>query len=340
MEGGSRGERINAAMGKIDSPVIEHYNPKYLSGGGEHLVFEIPGRDKVVAKINHMLLGAQLEFVARRGIGPTYDSYLQGLVEQKAKVRMRLNNYFPGHLLSERDTVGTIPVSQDLIAEVFPDSAESINSAIKTELTDIKTIIRIQEKLPPEAIDTKTARSFNFRRLEFVRNISATDYEELSEYLIGPKPDVSDEEMRKLFIDIAGPEIRGLYELAIQHEDIEKAIEDFLTRAAKYTNETGNILDLSGRNNVIFFDDDGQPTYLMPDVVYPSSDTANNSMEVFQVDLSRLRGQYSKPSTLLIDTLNYTRTINGLCELLGLPDRISILSKEAIDWQTIINSVR
>ena len=105
----------------------------------------------------------------------------------------------------------------------------------------------------------------------------------------------------------------------VLHELIEKIIS--------YTERTGEILDIAGDDNIIFFQKDNMWSYILVDAKYPGN---NDVMRGLKLNLDKLKYEIETEEigeNILLNAFNYIRTINGIAEQLGIKARISVGSE-------------
>ncbi len=332
-----QGERIQQGIESIDSSVIDHYKPKYIGMGGEQVVFEVPKNPSVVVKVHKRLIEEYLQFVNLQGIelGEITDDAedkLEDVLENFRELRKGVEEYFPGHTLKQKEYIGKVPINQEIINEIIDDSHKDISSK---KVGDVYTVLRIQERLPEYALD-EDAKSFCGKYVEMgMKDIDRETYERhFHEFIADQESDVFDQE---LFLSMVPRDTKDILLQSRDQEELENVLKDFVIRAIRMANETGHIIDLAGERNVIFYmNEEGNWAYIMPDAVYPSM----SRLSLIKLAQEWVKNRWNANGSslnALMNTLLFTRTLNGAARFLGLPDRVNAFDDEYPDPNQLYN---
>jgi|GEM_PF-2925995 hypothetical protein len=317
-------ERATQELRDMDNEFIQRYKPVFLGAGGEHVVFGIPGRERTVFKVlKHSLWSTIQENIAAGKPITTMPEYatpeaVDAYLEREWQRFRTFKRYFPDSTLQEKVFVTRVPITRSLIQELAPHlKPEEIN--IGDGEFEVPAIVRVQEKVDLESLQNKT--SFHWKYIEY-KEQSET---ELLRYerLISANVDlVEGEEYKEHEIDCTH-EVARLLVAAKNDASLKKALQDFVTRAISYTTEVGDMLDLAGDNNVVFYKDGGAWKYLCVDAMYPSDESWTLSKEAVAIwntgeDLD------NEERHAILNGINYARTLNQLAIQLGLSCRLSL----------------
>lgn len=328
-----------------DHSMVKKYEPKFLARGGEHIVYEIPGRPNVVVKVEassmkriqryNEVLKQPLDAMQPEMLAPVQD-YLEGHRKRYA----RLTEHFgKEHVLGQKEFLLKVPVTPDILNELYggqpPKGAE--------ETKESWAMVRVQKRAP----------EFN----DPVRKTVVSGYAETGT----PDPDTYARATRALaegdehtevssmeFRSLVPEKFRELLEIADTDDALKAVLRDFTERAMRYANETGEILDLAGADNVTVFKKDGAWQYRLVDALYP---TGTNQSRVSMLDSAK---SFAKDAVdgktldegktnVLMNTVNFLRTINGLAREVGATERIALLpegSRGKVDFLTLLKPVK
>ena len=321
-----------------NADLVSRYRPEFLDRGGDHLVYRIPSHPRVVVKVSWRKIKDAL-----------YDCYCQGKtsddamrehahlrfsddIAQKNRDVWNLKRYFGAeHVLSERRYLLRVPVSTELLEELFrndyqgrvlPEAAKSVKEvwthvAVQTFCKKARDPGRltfsygasVEDRHPPRTLYTLITRQLLTR--------SAAPFD-TAEFL-------------RLQDGSVGRYLSALLERAIEDSSLADALRDFLLRAIDYANAEGRTLALGGRDNVIFFRRQGSWTYVLMDAMPVPSEPA---LRCYAAEVTRLARSGAEPTKGAVDNiirvLNFVRAVNGSAHALAMETRISL--PEAPEW--------
>jgi hypothetical protein len=307
----------------------EKYSPVFLGAGGENLVYEIPGRPDLVVKANKKTIYDTLVKDPMSDVYTEEDIGRSGaLRELKTKLEYdrdalrELREYFGGHLLKQRKFLKKVPVTQDILKGIEDQfDAKGRNANIfPTDAQEAWTILTLQEKitLPENALAPNTAyveRAFVERKWD-KDAVKREEYEKNTDMLLNSETVL--ETTGEDFIKFMRMEpLAKLAERMKSDDGLRAAVKDFVTRAIAYASDTGEVLDVVGSGNIVFYQQDGAWTYLLVDPIYPFDDhVLKRGREAYTSGKSRTEFSGREMNTLLHSVV-FTRYINGLALLLN-----------------------
>jgi hypothetical protein len=123
-------------------------------------------------------------------------------------------------------------------------------------------------------------------------------------------------------------------------------VKDFVEKAISFAEEHGEILDIVGDDNVIFTQGkNGEWDYKLVDALFPAPPPPNGRLSEAKDILEKIQNDQlisERERRSLINTLNFTRAINGLASCLEVDNRIDITPPEnvPIPTGTLLETVR
>lgn len=315
----------------VEHEVVMQYKPKFLARGGDHLVYEAEGHPETVIKASTFKIKDVLMDNAERGlsldaISDEMRASLDKEIEEKnAQIRQYREYFGTEHTLSERRYVMQVPVSLEIIEEIFVGDwkdrqpPQGIN-----DIQDAWTAAVIQKKAPEISDPNHLGLYFGGFIEERKEQPDATEYEELNNAFLGKKS-IAPEDLDLFFKTQDNPKTHALADLVVKAEEdpaLKTAIQDIIRKSIRFAEETGNILALAGEDNVILYPKEGGWNYLLVDAIPLYNDPifrlAKEAKErsESQEDLS------SQDKAYITRALNFARTMNGLAAALGLEERL------------------
>ena len=331
-----------------DHRLYERYRPTLAGSGGEQIVYTVPQFPKQVIKVSRRIL--QRTLVQQKGVIPDTPQKeknllraLEGDVLGEQEAYKRLERHFERrHLLAERVTKMRLPVTQDLLQDCFGDKAPIVPGG----MANLPFVVRIQEKVSDRILEHGLDASSGYAENRVSESVhDQENYASGSIRWLSDSPSETPFDL-DLFLQCQGStELASLIERANQDNDLREAVQDFVMRAVEFTQTEGQILDLAGERNVVFYQDETSKSwsYLLIDASFPDRvkgriDIATGALENY------LEHQELEEVELfaLLNALNYARTINGLADALGMKERINLLQNRyvtidprVIDWNEL-----
>lgn len=346
--------RAEFAMDPNDHRLYKRYQPKLAGHGGEQAVYVVPRFPHQVIKVNFRLLKPLLDQYPLPETPAQEKALLQKLggevLGQQAAYERLVSIFGREHLLAERVTKMRLPVTQALVEDVLGESAPNLpDSGV-----NFPFVVRIQELVPQYILDTGLDMRSGYAEKHINDSLEKESYARGSLRWLSDEPDDTPFDP-ELFLECQGSTaLANLINVAKTEPALKLVIVDFLEKAMEYTRVTGLILDLAGENNVVFFQDaeTKEWDYRLIDASFPDRTKgqigiATGALENY-IDREKLTEiEYMA----LYNALNYTRTVNGLADAMGMSERINLLHNKhisidlsVIDWdelrQYLVTQVR
>ena len=312
----SRAEAIQQDLKEVEAyPFIGKYKPAFLGEGAEHAVFEIPGKPNIVAKIRTGEGAKIIEYNQRHRLRPeviaalVQENMAEAMKEDENRFQL-LREYFSNSVLNEWQIVMQVPMTNELARTLFGIAVPHYDGM---DSYTIPMRVRFQERIPKEA-QTREAVDLRFRYIE-KSPITNEMYERLHGVLDGA---ISGEEYLSAF-----EEGEAIIKTLRENDGAKRALRDFVKRAIQYSEETGEAFDLAGQHNVILFDDKGTWRVILPDGMYPQKDLWRDAKGVAEAYTTQ-KEMNAHDANVLMNGINYARTINALADLAGIKERLFI----------------
>lgn len=335
------GEVIDEELAKIQrEQLIEKYQPKFLGYGGEQIVFSFPNHDSVVAKVHKHKLGDII--IENLEAGIPLDQMTDKWREKNAKdlvlekgANKELKKYFGKATLQERPYVMKVPVTKTLLKTADQDH---LVDQFPVGTHYVQALVRIQEKAPDEAIsDEAFSPSARYKEKEILDSVGMKLYQDMNGALLDGRGEVTEE----IEIGVGGM-IRDLTNEMREDEGLKDVVKDFVENAIRYSEETGEMLDIVGEKNVSFYKKDGKWTYTLIDAKYPMRGSFEKAKEVL--------GRFQKGEMMsrqdqgdILNMLSYIRSINLLArvsdsdKLLRISERN--LANESVNFYNLTHRI-
>lgn len=328
---GSRAGDIDNELRKIEGEaVLEKYTPSFLGEGGQHVVFEIPNHPEVVAKVDREALEATIEACLERGVPfeeppEATRKWIERTVLENREAVGLLREYFGDAVLKERQLVMDIPMTTNLLRVVAGDHMPELSEGVR----HITVPVRIQEKIPQETIEGSIDVGFQY--LENSK-ITGEEYARLHGVLTGG---LSGREYLSVF-----PSGKQLLAAIDEHPELVEVLKKFTNDAARYTEDTGEMLDLAGlKNALVYQGKDGKWQLRLPDALYPERYQWGPAREAMDTVVNG--GDIDGPeSFVLMNGLNYSRFMNALAESTGATSRLRLSHGEVADPARLLDKIR
>lgn len=305
---------VESEFAQLDQEsLVEKYKPQFLGAGGEQVVFEFPNHPNIVAKVHKHILAASAFRNIRAGLPletlpKDFEEGKKRFMEQEKEVNKDLKRIFGrDSVLAERPYGMFVPVTKELMQAVVPDFREEFPEGVH----QVYTLVRLQERAPEEALDQMSLETRStYLEMEELDAEGRLDYELANETLLDDNGPLTEE-----IIEQVGRGMEDFIEELQQDDSLKGAARDFVERAIRFTNETGEQLDLAGEKNAVFYKNEDEWKYLLIDAKYPNRQAygfAQRSLEKFNHNPHDLS---THDVIRILNALTYTRTLNLLAKL-------------------------
>jgi len=284
-----------------ENELVERYHPKFLDRGGDHLVYELIEHPDVVVKASTFRIKDILTANSESGV--PLDSLLEDLkakieaeLKEKDQQYRNLRNYFGNeHTLAERRYLMKVPVTGDILFDIFKDDWKNRLPPLGSlSMEEVWSSVVIQKRA--EAISDPSHLSLNFEGF-----LEEGKYDDTA--------------------------INNILAQAEQDPVLKDSLKEFVSKAVSYANETGNILAMAGKDNIIFYKDGDAWNYLLVDALPIHNEPVFKESQ--KISQKIMNGERITPheKTLLMKGANFVRTVNNLAEVLGMEERLELAGK-------------
>jgi hypothetical protein len=332
-ESGSESRDLTYLEGMVH-PLLEKYPASYLAKGGEHFVFEVEKAD-APERMRDVVIKASIKhtrWLERYGADtPENLERLPDGIQKKMKELIRIDrkkymtftSYFGRKNVSpQRKFLMKVPMSEATTKIVFGKSEMA-----PKEAWTVVTVQKRAKELEPEYEEKRFDLGATY--VEMRENIDTDAYAEVSARLFSGDPESKQEKAEDLsFID---ERTQDLLNFAVREPSLKEALIDFVQKAIAYTEDTKEILDLVGNDNVFFVYDkmpDGSRKWRYKIVDGYSAREISQLVVEAEKAVSKFvtkREMDGSGAADYMNVANYARTINAMAGHLGIPERLHLL---------------
>jgi hypothetical protein len=323
-------------LSDIDHELVLKYEPKFIAKGGEHIVYEAAGHPDVVVKVASESLRTTIDWNAQHdlpmdSLPNEIDIRAREYIKEEARRFQQLKAYFGAeHVLSQKKFLSKVPVTEDALNNLYEGHPPLKGS-------EAWAVIAIQKRAEELSDPDHLALVAGYAEQGEVSDEgwkAATDHLIFGESMETPLRENE-------FLEVQSNErIKALLKEAESDTDLKDSLKELIEKSIIYTEETGEILDLIGDDNIVFSKKDGKWNYRLVDALYPHSTKMVERAKAIILKLSTGTGIDESEQNVLMNAFNYIRTINGLAEQLGVEKRLSIVPKgmgnEVVDYLKLI----
>jgi hypothetical protein len=326
-------ERPNNPYNKLpaEHEAVIQYQPRFLARGGDHLVYEAEGHPDTVIKASTFKIKDVLMDNATRGlpldsISDDRRALLDKEIKEKnAQIRLYREYFGAEHTLSERRYVMQVPISPEIIQEIFIDDWKDRTppEGIDT-IQNAWTAAVIQKKAPEISDPNHLDLYFGGFIEERKEQSDSEEYEKLNNTFLGRNP-ITEEDLDLFFKTQDNPKTHALADLLAKAEEnpqLKAAIKDFLQKTIRFAQDTGNILALAGEDNVILSPKDGEWNYLLVDAIPLYNEPIYELGKQAQERAEKGEELTQQDKAFITRARNFVRTINGLAASLNIQERL------------------
>lgn len=325
-----RAAEVHDVMARTRSKTIEHYQPELLGEGGEHAVFVMAPNlsdRKTVVKLHRFTTMLTLRRNLERGTPLDYLTDDERVILDKrleavrASIR-RFRLYFGDAALAERVSVAKVPVTQALL-RTLTSPRDSGLLELPKGTSETLAVLAVQERAPEEAFG-KDSFDLRTRYLEQDRKSEPMYKTYNGACLDHPETPACADVLPLLTRDHA------VFAAAERDPELRNVLGEFFSNAIRFTQETGDTLDLIGKDNVrCYKDKDGSWRMVLIDARFVSGffKTAREAIVALQHGEKLSHGQ----NVAVLNAINYVRFVNAAAATLGIPDRLRLSDEPLAD---------
>lgn len=309
-----------------DRDLVQRYQPKFLARGGEHVVYEIPDHPNIVVKGDAQSFYKVQEWNASHGLpldgmDPEFIPEIQEHLQNHRARMQRLTEYFgAAHVPRMREHLMRVPMTDAIIRSIHlgepPAAAKGMREAWG--------IVRVQRRAPELADPTCAS---------VVSGYAEQQPQEPDQYARVTRSFVDGDASAVCSVEdahvLVSAPMRELLVRAANDGVLRETLRDFVERTIRYTAETGEMLDLAGFGNVTVFQTDAGWSYRLVDALYPS---ARKTMDRVREAITKAAQGVpldENETIIILNAVNFARTMNILAREVGVVDRIDIVPPDA-----------
>jgi hypothetical protein len=322
----------------IEHELATRYQPKFLAKGGEHIIYELPEHPDVVIKVRTESLKKVLEWNVKNGLAlnslPTeLEPRAREYLDKESERYRQLKRYFGSdHVPNQREFLLKVPVTENILRELYDGNPPAVTD-------EVWSIVMVQKRV--EALDDpdRLAIVAGYAEHEAVQQ---DVYKQATDHLVfSQNPDGKLNEEKFLQIQ-SHEDLRDLLKKASEDQNLEASLKNLVERIIDYTQETGEILDLAGQDNIILFQKDGEWTFSLVDTRYPGESKMLEKAQAALLKISKGAELEEHEKNILLNAFNFIRTVNGLAEQIGVNHRINIvpdgITLRDVDFLSLLQS--
>jgi hypothetical protein len=305
---------------------------EYCGRGGLQVAYRAPHSDwvfKLSLEDIRTLLAYNLQFAGRalNAVPAQLAAQSQEVLQAYREQRAMLERFFGGHLLDESIGWQEVQMPGRILANLvagLPRAAQPAPPIDRNALYRFPTFVRVQRYTDLyERPGVLGLQSYWAERIHSNPDLSPAQYRRAcrlwneGRYVQGEPFD------RDLFAGVLRTDEQVLQTLlgqADRQPGLRAALADFARRAAAMTRETGHVIDMHGRQNVLFFEEAGRWDYTIVDGQsvhpIPTFTVARQALH----DFAAGEPVAHRAGHQLWNGLNYGRLVNGLLHYLALDD--------------------
>lgn len=319
----------NCFNGGVNSPPrkrgpVSKRRPKFLAAGGERLVYEIPGHPAVVVKVAIRPLEKTIALNAARG---------RPLDALPAEWKRRAAKDLRGEVARRRRLIARfgaeqVPAQRDLLAKVpvCGRMARALRKDGPPPPKEAWTVVSVQKRVAALADPQRLRIAAGYAEHGPVPEAL---YVRATEHLVfGMHP--AERIDRRRFLQIQShPDLKALLAKAGRDGGLRRAIREWAERTIAHVAATGELFDLAGKDNIVFFRRGGAWTCALVDVRDPGAPGSLARVRNLLFKLAGRREIGAREAVALLNLFNFVRTVNGLAELTGSRERIRLVPEGA-----------
>lgn len=317
----STNQKVDYEIDQVEHDLVSRYQPKFLAKGGEHIVYEVSGHPDVVVKVSTGPLKRVIDWNAEHGqpidsLPAELESRASEYLKEETARYQLLKNYFGAdHVPSQKEFLVKVPITQEILNALYEGNPPATTN-------EVWSVVMIQKRVEvlndPERLTIVAGYAEN-------DEVSKDLYDEATEHFVfGKNPEEKIEKGKFLELQ-SHSDLKALLEKTESDERLKELLKELVEKIISYTEETGEIFDLAGQDNIVLSQKDGKWTYVLVDTRYPGESNMVEKAKIALLKLSVDSEIDEHDKNVLLNIFNFVRTINGLAEQMGVQKRINIV---------------
>lgn len=305
----------------IEHDLVTQYKPKYVGRGGEQIVYAAADHPDSVIKVSSMMLKQIVDSNRQGGLPAdsltdTAKRSAEDIIKTDNERFQKLLHYFgKERTLNQKKYLLRVPVNQSILDALYKGDIANVPN-----ITEAWSIATVQQR-------AKELEDSHFSLLSSGSHMSSESgdperddaYRKTLEALLKPTEGnaVFDKES---FLSLY-PHLVPVLDSASTSEDFRNVLTDLVTRSVSYSKGTGEILDIFGKDNLVFHTKNGRWNYRLLDVLTANGGDTTTVIEDTKSAFTKLAtGSVLdiRDQSFLLDGIRYAGCINGLATYLGL----------------------
>jgi len=337
----------------VERALSEKYMPHFLAEGGENIVYEIPGHPDIVLKGSKKVLYDILSDPK----GETHAlNEAKNRIDRERMLQGKLREHFGAeHLLRQKQFLMKVPVTREILAHTEQNYLRFFHRTIPQNRREAWTYVTIQKKQELKKGSYENPKAENINPQELGRNsiteLSSMDasffdprvrkdFEEVSEGLLrGERAQrISEADFSKL---IGSRPLNRLLHRMRGDEGLREAVKSFVENCVHFAEDTGEIIDFVGKDNIVFLKEDDRWTYKLLDPLFPFYDhVLEDARKIFvETKGEGIHDMDTDKSNKLTQAFVFVRLINGLAVASGAEASLDFLPEELLKNDTLTSRI-
>ncbi len=349
-----RKEEVAVALGSIHNhELFRVHRPKMLGEGTYQAVFTIErpetatvrgpnGKREIakqverglVTKVSRFHLAESLRLLEKnKRFGEKertrVAAYLERVMRDEQENIAEMEAYFPHAVLRERLAVMDVPVNQELLRTLTPQ--EHQQHAIPPGLHELPTIVTLQQRVSKEAFGegSLSLQTYYVEDCDEIRDGSMTEeYDKINRYFIDNEP--FDHPRWGVEFLSYSEDSAVLLDRVEQDPQFAGLLNDFVLSAIRFTEETGNVLELVGDKNARLYQKEDREKSTSWNLALIDARMPGEAFLGGRDALREMMRGGVVSDRMIVDaklTLAHVRFINALAQALHIPQRIQLFNE-------------
>lgn len=298
------------ALDGVDHPFCKRWSPEVIGRGGEHVVYRSRVEPSVVLKVNIDLLERSV-----RSPGGETEKETRRYAETTGARVAAMSRHFSGCTVPDlKLECLEVPVTPGMLLWQFRDAIP------EAPPRSVLASVAFQEYVPALLLDGALSITSGYaeKRIHDLEILTNTNR------LLLDREAPTEEASEAFRTGQMEKDVCKLLDKATTDPELRAVLESFVAETCSYCDATDETLDLAGSGNVSVSQLDGRWRCFLPDALYPGRERM----------LAKTREVVSKAvggheidggdANILMNGLNFVRTVNGLAHVLGMPQRLAV----------------
>ena len=224
-------QKDNYELDQVEHELVSRYQPKFLTKGGEHIIYEVPEHPDIVVKVETGLLKKIIEWNAEHGLPidslpAEFKPRACECLKQEVARYQQLKKYFGAdHVPSQKEFLVKIPITEKILNALYEGNPPATTN-------EAWSVVMVQKRV--EALNDPNRLAIVAGHAEYGKVPEDLNNPATEHFVFGKNPEEKIEK-EKLFEIQTHSNLKVLLEKSESDENLRELLKELVERIISYT---------------------------------------------------------------------------------------------------------